>query len=119
MDAVSEVLSARADKRDGLSSMLGASAMAHIAVVAMFVFVPAWWFGVEHKVPETVMQISLGGPVGPDKSGLTTLGGRTIQQAVPSEVKRADRAGAATGGEDTRDGRADQDAAASRDAEQG
>ena len=87
MDAVSEVLSARADKRDGLSSMLGASAMAHIAVVAVFVFVPAWWFGAEHKVPETVMQISLGGPVGPDKSGLTTLGGRTIQQAIPSEMK--------------------------------
>ncbi len=66
MDAVSEVLSARAGKGDGLSSMLGASVMAHIAVVAVFLFVPAWWFGAENKAPETIMQISLGGPVGPN-----------------------------------------------------
>ena len=36
MDAVSEVLIARGDKGDGLSSMLGASAMAHVALVAVF-----------------------------------------------------------------------------------
>jgi TonB family protein len=88
MDAVSEVLVARADKADGLSSMLGASAMAHIAVVAVFVFVPAYWFGADTKPPETIMQISLGGPIGPDTSGLTTLGGRQIQQAVPVEPKK-------------------------------
>jgi TonB family protein len=88
MDAVSEVLIARADKGDGLGSMLGASAMAHLALVALFVLVPAWWFGAETTVPETIMQISLGGPVGPDKSGLTTVGGRTIQQAVPVETKQ-------------------------------
>ena len=88
MDAVSEVLIARAEKADGLSSMLGASAMAHIALVAVFVFVPAYWFGGETKPPETIMQISLGGPIGPDKSGLTTLGGRQIQQAVPLEPKK-------------------------------
>jgi TonB family protein len=88
MDAVSEVLIARADKGDGLGSMLGASAMAHIVLVAVFVLVPAWWFGAENKAPETIMQISLGGPLGPDKSGLTTVGGRTIQQAVPVETKQ-------------------------------
>ena len=88
MDAVSEVLIARADKGDGLSSMLGASAMAHIVVVAVFVFVPAWWFGAEQKQPETIMQISLGGPIGPDKAGLTAIGGRSIQQAVPVEAKK-------------------------------
>lgn len=88
MDAVSEVLIARSDKGDGLNSMLGASAVAHFALVAVFVLVPAWWFGAENKTPETIIQISLGGPVGPDKSGLTTLGGRTIQQAVPVEPKQ-------------------------------
>lgn len=87
MDAVSEVLIARADKRDHLSSMLGASAIAHIAVVVVFVFVPAWWFGAENKPPETIMQISLGGPIGPNDGGLSTLGGRPIQQAV--ETKKA------------------------------
>jgi TonB family protein len=88
MDAVSEVLVARAEKADGLSSMLGASAMAHLALVAVFVFVPAWWFGARTKAPETIMQISLGGPISEDKAGLTTVGGRAIQQAVPVETKR-------------------------------
>ena len=46
MDAVSEVLIARVDKGDGLSSMLGASAMAHIALVAVFVL--AWLRRVGH-----------------------------------------------------------------------
>lgn len=88
MDAVSEVLSARADKGDGLSSMLGASVVVHLALVAVVVFVPAMWFGADSKTPETIMQISLGGPIGPDKAGLTTLGGRPIQQAVPVEPKK-------------------------------
>lgn len=82
MDAVSEVLVARAPKDDGLGSMLGASVAAHVALVLAFVLIPAWWFGAENKPPETIMEISLGGPIGPDKSGLATLGSRAIQQAV-------------------------------------
>src|SRR6187431_1411058 len=50
---VSEVLIAREPKNDGLSSMLGASAIGHIVLVGVFVFVPAWWFGAENKLPET------------------------------------------------------------------
>lgn len=88
MDAVSEVLIARAPKDDGMSSMLGASAMAHVLLVTAFVFLPAWWFGAENTPPETIMQISLGGPEGPNDGGVSTLGGRTIQQAVPIEPKR-------------------------------
>lgn len=88
MDAVSEVLIARAAKDDGMSSMLGASAMAHAALLLAFVFLPAWWFGSENKPPETIMQISLGGPVGPNDGGMSTLGGRPIQQAVPIEPKK-------------------------------
>lgn len=88
MDAVSEVLIARAPKDDGLSSMLGASAMAHIALVAAFVFLPAWWFGAKIEQPETIMQISLGGPIGPTDGGVATMGGRTIQEAVPVEAKK-------------------------------
>jgi TonB family protein len=87
MDVVSEVLVARSAGKDGLSSMLGASAMAHIVLVALFVFLPAAWFGAENKPPETIMQISLGGPVGPDTSGLNTLGARPVQAL--SEAKKA------------------------------
>jgi len=86
MDAVSEVLAARTSKSDGLSSMLGASAMAHLVVAALFVFLPAAWFGAKFEQPETVMQISLGGPIGEDKAGLTTATSRTIQQ-VQTELK--------------------------------
>jgi TonB family protein len=86
MDVVRQVLIARAPKDDGLSSMLGASVLAHVVLVGVFVFVPAW-FGAENKVPETIMQISLGGPIGPNDGGMSTLGGRTIQQVVPVEAK--------------------------------
>ena len=88
MDAVSEVLIARADKGDGLSNMLGASAFAHIALTTLFVLLPTWWFGASNKPPETVMQISLGGPITENQGGFTTLGGRAIQQAVPQEPKK-------------------------------
>jgi len=89
MDAVSEVLIARAPKDDGITSMLGASAIAHVAIVMAFVFLPAWWFGAVNKPPETIMQISLGGPVGPDKSGTEVIGARPIQEKVPVEAKKA------------------------------
>lgn len=80
MDAVSEVLIARSAAKGGLNSMLGASLMAHAVLVSLFVFLPAAWFGAEKSVPETVMQISLGGPVGPNDGGLNTLGARPVQQ---------------------------------------
>jgi TonB family protein len=83
MDAVSEVLIARSARTDGLSSMLGASAIAHIVLVGLFVFLPAAWFGAQVEQPDTVMQISLGGPIGEDKSGLTPITSRTIQQVQP------------------------------------
>ena len=87
MDAVSEVLIARAPKRDAMTSMVGASVLAHVGLFMAFVFLPAWWFGAKQDVPETVMQISLGGPVGPDKGGVETLSSRAIQQVT--ESKRA------------------------------
>ena len=88
MDAVSEVLIARAAKDDGITSMLGASALAHVALLTVFVFVPAWWFGASNQEPETIMQISLGGPIGVNDGGVSTLGAQTIQQAVPVEAKK-------------------------------
>ena len=87
MDAVSEVLIARTPKGDGLNSMLAASVIAHVALVGVFVFLPAAWFGAKQEPPVTIMQISLGGPVGPNDGGLNTLGARTIQQVT--EAKKA------------------------------
>ena len=87
MDAVSEVLIARAPKRDAMTSMIGASVLAHVGIFMAFVLLPAWWFGAKEDVPETIMQISLGGPIGPNDGGASVLGGRTIQQVT--ETKRA------------------------------
>ena len=87
MDAVSEVLIGRSAKSDGLTSMVAWSAMAHLVLVATVAFVPGAWFGALEQEPEVVMQISLGGPIGPADGGLATLGGRTIQQVV--ETKKA------------------------------
>lgn len=68
--------------------MLGASVLAHVVLLGLFVFVPAWWFGAEQQVRENVLEISLGGPIGPDPSGLTTMTSRTIQQ-VQTELPKA------------------------------
>jgi len=87
MDAVSEVLAARMVKSDGLNSMLGWSAIAHLVMVALVAFVPPDWWGAKDQAPEIVMQISLGGAVGPRDGGLATLGGRPIQQVT--ETKKA------------------------------
>lgn len=87
MDAVSEVLIARTASKDELKSMLGWSAMVHFVIVAAIAFVPAAWLGSIEKQPEVIMQISLGGPIGPADGGLATLGGRSIQQVV--ETKKA------------------------------
>jgi TonB family protein len=78
MDAVSEVLIARAPKPDGLNGMLGASAIAHLVLVVLVGFAPTWWFATPRE-PEVVMQISLGGPEGP-RTSLNTLSSRPVQQ---------------------------------------
>ena len=88
MDAVSEVLSARAQEAEGLSSMLGASALVHLALLAAMALVPAGFWGVAQTEPEVVMQVSLGGPVGPRTGGLATLGGRPVQAVQPVEAKK-------------------------------
>ena len=87
MDAVSEVLAARMVKSDGLNSMLGWSAVAHVVMVAAVAFVPSAWWGAQDQAPEVIMQISLGGAVGPRDGGLATLGGRAIQEVT--ETRKA------------------------------
>jgi TonB family protein len=57
-------------------------------LVGVFVFVPAWWFGADNKPPETIMQISLGGPIGPETGGTEVLGANTIQKLLPVEAKK-------------------------------
>ena len=80
MDVVTQIVSVRAQQRDGLERMLGASTLAHLVLVAIVVLGPASWFGGRAvKEDANVMTISLGGPVGPNTGGMTTMGGRPVQ----------------------------------------
>jgi TonB family protein len=80
MDVVTQIVTVRAQEPDGLQRMLGASSLAHLALVAVVVLGPASWFGSRVvQENENVMTISLGGPVGPRDGGMTTMGGRPVQ----------------------------------------
>jgi TonB family protein len=88
MDAVSAVLAERAHDSERFAPLLGWSAVAHAVIALIVVIVPASWLGAIKAEPEVVMQISLGGAVGPRDGGLATLGGRPIQQERPVEAKK-------------------------------
>ena len=61
MDAVSEVLSARAQEAEGLSSMLGASALAHLALLAVAL---SWLPEINPVWGLTALQVALIGVTG-------------------------------------------------------
>jgi TonB family protein len=88
MDAVSAVLAQRAQDTERLTPLLGWSAVAHVVLTLLIVVVPADWLGSISTEPEVIMQISLGGAVGPRDGGLATQGGRPIQEARPVDVKK-------------------------------
>lgn len=88
MDAVSAVLVQRAQDSDRLTPLVGWSAVVHVGVTLLIAVVPASWLGTVPVEPEVVMQISLGGAVGPRDGGLATLGGRPVQQERPVEAKK-------------------------------
>jgi TonB family protein len=71
--------------------MVGWSVLAHLALVAFFVYMPDAWRGQVDEEPRTVMMISLGGAPGPRAGGMTPMGGRTVQAPPPPEpVRRAE-----------------------------
>src|SRR5262245_50133241 len=78
MDTVSAILVDRARHQDGMQGTLGASLVAHLALIAPVFLLPGAWFGAK-TAPEVIMTISLGGPVGPRDGGMTPMGGRPVQ----------------------------------------
>lgn len=87
MDAVSQVIAARAADEASMQSTLGASLLAHLALIVAVFIAPAAWFGTGPPPDQVVMTISLGGPVGPSDGGMTPMGGRPVQALA--EAKRA------------------------------
>ncbi len=86
MDVVSEVVALRSAEPDGLQRMLAASVLGHGILLALVLVAPTAWFTGPPPEPEHVMTISLGGASGP-RTGMTTLGGRPIQQIAPVLAK--------------------------------
>lgn len=87
MDVVTQIVAVRAQQQDGLERMLGVSTLAHAVLVTIVVLGPGSWFGVRTvKEDENVMTISLGGPVGPNVGGMTTLGGRPVQEVAEAKA---------------------------------
>jgi TonB family protein len=81
---VTDVLRDRRGEPDGLQKMLVASVAAHLLVAAVAIVAPGRWLGGSSEAPRTVMTISLsGGGPGPQNGGMTTIGGRPVQEQTP------------------------------------
>ena len=87
---VTDVLRDRMNAPKGLNWTLGASMMAHAVLVAAFILAPGGWLDSHRAEPKTIMTISLGGSnEGPANGGLTSIGGRAVQEVKPpDEPKR-------------------------------
>lgn len=87
---VTDVLRDRMDAPKGFERMLATSLIAHVIIVAGFVFAPGGWLDTRKAPPKTVMTISLGGGnQGPENGGFTPMGGRAVQEIKPpDEPKR-------------------------------
>lgn len=86
IESVTDIIVARARRQDGLKTMVVWSAAAHAVLIAALALTPASRYDAE---PRTVMTISLSGPPGPPTGGLTSAGGRAVQQVAPPEPRRA------------------------------
>ena len=85
-EAVSDILSERAELTDGLSRALLLSLAGHALLVASMLFAPDFWSNaVEQK--ETPMMIVLGGAEGPDAGGMTTIANRAVQRVAEPDEK--------------------------------
>jgi len=85
--AVSDILAARSQDEGGLSTLVGWSLAAHLALGAIAVLLPTNWLGSQAPPPEIIV-ISLGGAVGPRSTGTAPISGRQVDQVT--ETKRPD-----------------------------
>lgn len=86
---VSDVLRDRMQEPAGLERMALFSALAHGAIVAIFILSPHGWFQGEAPAKKLVMTISLGvGTPGVVNGGMTPEGGKAVQEQAPPDAKR-------------------------------
>ncbi len=82
---VSDVLRDRMHSPAGLQRMITLSLAVHLSMGAAVIVSRGGLLTHANDVPKTIMTISLGGSVGPENGGMTTMGGRPVQVATPPE----------------------------------
>jgi protein TonB len=87
-EAVSAILHDRAREADGLSRMFALSLGAHIAIAAGLMFMPANWGSPAADL--ATMQISLGGPAGPETGGMTAIADKAVQAVAKPDTRAVD-----------------------------
>ncbi|MGE3520265.1 MAG: energy transducer TonB [Vicinamibacterales bacterium] len=87
---VTDVLRDRMHEPRGLERMAAVSIAIHVLVAAGVMFGPGGWLDSRKAPPKTIMTISLGGGnEGPENGGMTSIGGRAVQEVKPpDEPKR-------------------------------
>jgi TonB family protein len=86
-DGVSATLAGRGRDADGLGAMTGVSLLVHVMLFGAALAIPAEWTERKAALDRDVMTISLGGAPGPRSGGMTSMGGRPVQQVTPPEPK--------------------------------
>jgi TonB family protein len=87
MESATDVIVARATRRERLGPMLAGSVAAHALALAVLMFTVTLADSVE--APRELMTINLNaGAPGPVTGGITQIGGRTVQQVAPPEPAR-------------------------------
>jgi protein TonB len=82
---VTDVLRDRMQEPRGLQGMVAISLAIHVTAVAVLLLLPGSLLK-STPPPRTIMTISLaGGNGGPDNGGMTSIGGRPVQQETPPE----------------------------------
>ncbi len=85
---VGDVLRDRMAEPQGLQRMATVSLLAHIGLIALVLFAPAHLLTRPAETPKNVMTISLGGTPGPRTGGMTTIGGRPVQEQTPPDATK-------------------------------
>jgi protein TonB len=86
-DVVANALSGRGREPVGLQRMIAISVGAHVVFTAALVLMPAGWLSHQVEVPKDALMISLGGAPGTSNGGMTPIGARPVQKAMPDLPK--------------------------------
>ncbi len=82
-EPATKVLLERVHDPSGAGQMFGFSLVVHVAAIVALLLAPPLSVTAPDEAERVVMRISLGGAPGARSGGMTPMGGRPIQQAIP------------------------------------